>query len=321
MFDDPGTLKTAGATLALAILWLVEGVLPMFEGRSARARHGARNLALGVGNAAVTALIFAAATLVNRLPPPATGATVIVVDGAGLAFPFPEVEPGLYEAENFFADVGETYTLILEYQGDTYEASALLHEVAPIDSLYFEFEEESLIIEEAGFRAAIDFVDPVGQENYYLWEQLVDGVNEIPPDPQNNLNLVSKDEFYDGRDVTGFQPSDEVAIQPGQHTEIRQIALSRLAYDYYYALFEQNALGTGNPLLHPARERARKHHESGPPVQVRVRPLRGGRGERRGGDRPRAVAAATRAAPGAPGRARIRPAALCSLPCSTIPLR
>ncbi|WP_419167653.1 DUF4249 domain-containing protein [Candidatus Palauibacter sp.] len=187
----------------------------------------------------------------NRLPPPATGATVIVVDGAGLAFPFPEVEPGLYEAENFFADVGETYTLILEYQGDTYEASALLHEVAPIDSLYFEFEEESLIIEEAGFRAAIDFVDPVGVENYYLWEQLVDGVNEIPPDPQNNLNLVSKDEFYDGRDVTGFQPSDEVAIQPGQHTEIRQIALSRLAYDYYYALFEQNALGTGNPFSIP----------------------------------------------------------------------
>ncbi|WP_423927042.1 sterol desaturase family protein [Candidatus Palauibacter sp.] len=63
MFDDPGTLKTAGATLALAILWLVEGALPMFEGRSARARHGARNLAFGVGNAAVTALIFAAATL------------------------------------------------------------------------------------------------------------------------------------------------------------------------------------------------------------------------------------------------------------------
>ena len=64
MFDDPGTLKAAGATLALAILWLVEGALPMFEGRSARAGHGARNLALGVGNAAVTAIIFAAATLV-----------------------------------------------------------------------------------------------------------------------------------------------------------------------------------------------------------------------------------------------------------------
>ena len=187
----------------------------------------------------------------NRLPPPATGATVLVVDGAGRAFPFPEVEPGLYETEHLFANIGETYTLILEYQGDTYEASALLHEVAPIDSLYFEFQEESLIIEEEGFRAAIDFLDPAGVANYYLWEQLVDGVNEIPPDPQNNLNLVSKDEFYDGQEVVGFQPSDEVAIEPGQHTEIRQIALSNLAYHYYYGLFEQNALGTGNPFSIP----------------------------------------------------------------------
>lgn len=187
----------------------------------------------------------------NRLPPPATGASVLVVDGSGRAFPFPEVEPGVYETENLFANVGETYTLILEYQGDVYEASALLHEVAPIDSLYFQYEEESLIIEEEGFRAAINFVDPAGVENYYLWEQLIDGVNEIPPDPQNNLNLVSKDEFYDGQDVIGFQPSDEIAIATGQHTAIRQIALSRLAYEYYYQLFEQNALGTGNPFSFP----------------------------------------------------------------------
>ena len=64
VFEDASTLKAAGAAVALAILWLVEGVLPMFEGRGTRAGHGARNLALGVGNAAVAAIIFAAATLV-----------------------------------------------------------------------------------------------------------------------------------------------------------------------------------------------------------------------------------------------------------------
>ena len=64
MFDDASTLKAAGAATALAILWLVEGVLPMFEGRGRRAGHGVRNVALGVGNAAVAAAIFAAATLV-----------------------------------------------------------------------------------------------------------------------------------------------------------------------------------------------------------------------------------------------------------------
>ena len=187
----------------------------------------------------------------NRLPPPAVGARVTVTDGSGRAFPFAEAEPGHYVTGDLLPRLGETYRLSIEYRGDRYEASALLHPVAPIDSLYFNFEEESLFIEEEGFRAAIDFVDPRGVANYYLWEQLVDGVNRIPPDPQNALNLVSKDEFYDGQDVLGFQPSDEVAIAPGQHAEIRQIALSRLAYDYYYALFEQNALGSANPFSIP----------------------------------------------------------------------
>jgi len=132
-----------------------------------------------------------------------------------------------------------------------YEASALLREVPPIDSLYFVFEEESLVIDEEGYRAAIDFVDPVGVPNYYLWEQFVEGVNEIPPDPGNAFNLVSRDELYDGQDVIGFQPNDEIAIASGEHAKIRQISLSRLGYDYYYSLFEQNALGTGNPFSIP----------------------------------------------------------------------
>ncbi len=63
MFDLETIGKPLGAAIALAILWLVEGVLPMFEGRGHRARHSLSNLALGVGNAAVGAGVFAAATL------------------------------------------------------------------------------------------------------------------------------------------------------------------------------------------------------------------------------------------------------------------
>ncbi len=63
MFEDPTTLKATGAAIALGVLWLVEGVLPMFEGRKDRVRHSLHNIALGVGNALVAAAIFAAATL------------------------------------------------------------------------------------------------------------------------------------------------------------------------------------------------------------------------------------------------------------------
>ncbi len=63
MFDDLQIFKGAGAAAALAILWLAESAIPMFEGRSDHLRHSIRNAALGVGNAAITAVIFAAATL------------------------------------------------------------------------------------------------------------------------------------------------------------------------------------------------------------------------------------------------------------------
>ena len=55
--------KPGVAALGLGILWAIEGALPMFEARERRARHGAANLALGLGNAALVSLLFAAATL------------------------------------------------------------------------------------------------------------------------------------------------------------------------------------------------------------------------------------------------------------------
>ena len=79
----------------------------------------------------------------------------------------------------------------------------------------------------------------------------MDGENVIPPDPGNAFNLVSRDEFYDGQPVIGFQPNDEVALETGQLGTVRQIALSRSGYDYYRALLEQNALGSGNPFSIP----------------------------------------------------------------------
>ena len=95
------------------------------------------------------------------------------------------------------------------------------------------------------------FLDPVGVENYYLWEQFVEGENVIVPNPGNAVNLVSRDELYDGQEVIAFQPNDEIAIASGEHAEIRQISLSRRAYDYYYSLFEQHGLGSGNPFSIP----------------------------------------------------------------------
>lgn len=59
--------KPALVAAVLALLWFLEGLIPMFEGRFARprerVRHDAANVALGVFNAAVVAVVFAGATL------------------------------------------------------------------------------------------------------------------------------------------------------------------------------------------------------------------------------------------------------------------
>ena len=55
--------KSIVAATALAVLWVIEGLLPMFEGREDRPRHDLSNLVLGVGNALLVSVLFAGATL------------------------------------------------------------------------------------------------------------------------------------------------------------------------------------------------------------------------------------------------------------------
>lgn len=64
MTDSFFALKPVMAAVALGAMWLLEGLIPMFEGRRERVRHDAPNVLLGVANAVVVAFVFAGATLV-----------------------------------------------------------------------------------------------------------------------------------------------------------------------------------------------------------------------------------------------------------------
>ena len=63
MTESMFSAKPAVAAVVLGLMWLLEGLIPMFEGRRDRLRHGTANIALGLANATVVAFVFAAATL------------------------------------------------------------------------------------------------------------------------------------------------------------------------------------------------------------------------------------------------------------------
>ncbi|MEL6822096.1 MAG: DUF4249 domain-containing protein [Calditrichota bacterium] len=178
----------------------------------------------------------------TELPPVATGASVLVTDASGRSWEFAEStsEPGLYSTDSLFAEIDMTYTLLIQYDGEEYEAQETLHAVPPIDSIYQVFVEENEF-EDEGLRARIDYRDPINEQNYYLWEQYADGELQLVPDPGNKFNLIASDEFYNGQQVVGYEPNEEAILEPGQTVMIRQVALSQQTYSYYFIIFEQTS--------------------------------------------------------------------------------
>ncbi|MBX3146765.1 MAG: DUF4249 domain-containing protein [Gemmatimonadales bacterium] len=183
--------------------------------------------------------------------PAATGAVVRVEGQPGESYLFTERQRGSgeYLHGSFTPVVGRRYTLLIDYQGDRYRATSTLLPVAPIEELYFVYQEASLG-SEAGYRATIDYADPPGVNNFYFWELSVDGRRRAQIDPGTRFRILSADRFYDGGRIVGYTPFDEEVLLPGQHVQIRQVALSEDAYRYYFVLLEQMT-GGGNPFAAP----------------------------------------------------------------------
>ena len=200
-------------------------------------------------------------------PPPARGAVVRVADDAGRSFAFTEsaTEPGVYQRDGLAPVIGARYTLTIDFDGERYEGSHQLNPVAPIDSLYFIYREKGLAQGDSGFRALIDYADPAGTKNYYLWELLVDGKPRLNTDPGNQFRIISDDRFYDGGRVIGYQPYDEEVVEPGQQVTLRQVALSEGGFRYYTALFEQTTGGGGPFSTPPASVRGNMSNRTNQP--------------------------------------------------------
>ncbi|MEQ9424705.1 MAG: DUF4249 family protein [Cyclobacteriaceae bacterium] len=70
-------------------------------------------------------LTYTQPVIVDEFPDGATGAVVTISDGA-IEFPLTEIEPGLYLTDSIVGQVGKTYVLSIELNGQFYEATAPL---------------------------------------------------------------------------------------------------------------------------------------------------------------------------------------------------
>jgi hypothetical protein len=189
-------------------------------------------------------------------PPPARGAEVRVIDSRGVSTLFREQAsaPGVYVTDSLVPVLDRRYTLRIRWNGATYEASDSLLPVAPIDSFYFR-ERTGLfappdVAREPGPRATIDFRDPPDVENYYVWDQFVDGRRIVEADTAFRYRAMDRDAFFDGAQVRGYQPYAGVALRSGQTVRLRHMSLSAQGYRFYLAI-NNAALSDGSPFSVP----------------------------------------------------------------------
>lgn len=143
--------------------------------------------------------------------------------------------------------VGHEYKLSINWQGETYEAKDKLNRVPPIDSITYEFKEESGG-EKEGYYAKFYAVDLKGAMDYYWIRTYRNGVRN-----QNVSEMWSVDgAYYEDADSDGFNfivpiregiTSEEKPYLKGDEVKVVMRGISKDAYGFIRLMTDQLSNG------------------------------------------------------------------------------
>lgn len=166
-----------------------------------------------------------------------TGASVKVTnDASGTEFVFEDQNNGEYSTSEFSPVIGQSYTLEVAHNGETYSAQETLNAVPDITELFQDLEDG---FDEEELEVHITFTDPPEEGNYYLFKFQKQG--ELLPDLE-----VGDDEFVNGNEIDWWyeieedEDTDKIeAFAPGDVVEIEMYGISSPYNNYIGILIDQ----------------------------------------------------------------------------------
>ena len=172
--------------------------------------------------------------------PPVTGATVYVTNSANTVFDFIEIPTtGEYVCTNFIAQLGETYTLTVISNGQTYTASETMKSVAPIEELV---QKDDGGITGNDIEVRSYYTDPALEDNFYLYRYKYS--NRVKVD-----FYVDEDRFFQGNRFFSVSQNDE--LEAGDQVEITHYGISRGYFNYMNVLLSVAGGNNGGPFQSP----------------------------------------------------------------------
>ena len=180
---------------------------------------------------------------------PVTGAAVTLADNAGSTETLRETTPGQYVGATVKGVPGRTYTLRVATGGASYVAVSTL----PLPVVPFEKLSTQVSAVGNNIQAVVDYTDPLGLGNSYLFRQYRNG-------RLNNTIFVQNDQFTDGKHITqtlryfsnsSTDPSGVNKLAAGDSLQVEMQNIDPGVYEYFRTLNQILTVGAA-PSTTPA---------------------------------------------------------------------
>ena len=176
-------------------------------------------------------------------PIPKVSGAQVSVSGGGETFVFSEVEPGIYHsAPTAKASLRTSYTLTIQYNGETYEGTDYCDTVPELDDMvpYPDLNEEG---ELQGFDILIWTKELAGFGDYYAWRVWVNG--EYVSDKLGDIDFGSDDYIGDGLYFEAWPISYVDELQSGDTLRLEQHNITKQTYDAFLAVMLETEWRSG----------------------------------------------------------------------------
>ena len=165
--------------------------------------------------------------------PPVTGAKITLADNAGGLETLRETSPGQYMGSSLRGVPGRAYTLRVETGGSAYVAVSTLPRVVPFDALTAESNNAGF---EKAIEAVVDYVDPPGLGNSYLFRQYRNGRLNPAIFPQNDKFTDGRAQHYALRNFMGGDAQAADVLVSGDSLTVEMQNIDPAVYEYFRTL-------------------------------------------------------------------------------------
>ena len=168
-----------------------------------------------------------------------TDAVVLVLDSRGGYHNFQHEKDGDYVARDFTPASGQSYSLYVEVDGESFHSSCHMPTYVEVDSTGIAREN---ILGDSYYFATFKFNDPQNTPNYYKYDISINDANF-------RFSSVFQDKFNDGLYVT-HQVSDlNTDLEPGDYISVRRYCIDEKVFDYWneYQSTNPGSAAPGNP--------------------------------------------------------------------------